>query len=109
MRDGDPGTPQRLHGGREALDLRIGPGHVGRRLEVRPRPAEHDARRRGDEPAGDDGLGGRQPVAPQAGLDGQVQVLDGLTAGDEVVVYSDRKLAAGSRIEIADAIAGRKP
>jgi HlyD family secretion protein len=45
----------------------------------------------------------------QASLEGQVQVLEGLQAGDEVVVYSERKLAAGSRIEIVDALAARKP
>jgi HlyD family secretion protein len=45
----------------------------------------------------------------QASLEGQVQVLEGLTAGDEVVVHSEKELAAGNRIKIVDAIAGRKP
>lgn len=38
------------------------------------------------------------------GLDGQVQVLEGLAAGDTVVVHSERELAPGSRIEVVDAI-----
>jgi HlyD family secretion protein len=38
------------------------------------------------------------------GLDGQVQVLDGLKAGDEVVVYSQKALSAGSRIQVVDAL-----
>ena len=42
-------------------------------------------------------------------LDGQVQVLGGLQAGDAVVVYSEKELAADSRIKVANAIAGRKP
>jgi len=48
-----------------------------------------------------------QPVrVGQASLDGHVQVLDGLKAGDEVVVYSEKELAAGSRIKIVDALVG---
>lgn len=45
----------------------------------------------------------------QTGLDGQVQVLDGLRPGDRVVVYSEQALHAGSRIKVIDAIAGRRP
>jgi len=37
-------------------------------------------------------------------LDGQVQVLDGLKAGDEVVVYSQKALSAGSRVQVVDAL-----
>lgn len=40
-------------------------------------------------------------------LDGQVQVLDGLDAGDTIVVYSEKALAAGSRITVVDSLTGR--
>lgn len=43
----------------------------------------------------------------QAGLDGRVQVLEGLKAGDEVVVYSDKELSERSRIKVVDALAGQ--
>jgi HlyD family secretion protein len=42
-------------------------------------------------------------------LDGQVQVLEGLKAGDEVVVYSEKALTASSRIKIVNQLAGDKP
>jgi HlyD family secretion protein len=44
-------------------------------------------------------------------LDGQVQVLQGLAAGDEVVVYSQKALAPGARIQVVEALvqAGSKP
>ena len=42
------------------------------------------------------------------GLDGKVQVVAGLKAGDEVVVYSERELAPDSRIKVVDGIAGTK-
>ena len=45
----------------------------------------------------------------QSGLDGQVQVLEGLAAGDKVVVYSERELTPGSRIDVVDAIVRAKP
>ena len=52
--------------------------------------------------------GGKPVFAPvQLGahsLDGQVQVLDGLKAGDEVVVYSQKALSAGSRVQVVDAL-----
>lgn len=41
------------------------------------------------------------------GNDGSVQILDGLTAGDSVVVYSERDLTASSRIKIVTALAGQ--
>lgn len=41
-----------------------------------------------------------------ASLDGAVQVLRGLKAGDRVVVHSERELAAGSRIKVVDTLAG---
>lgn len=51
-----------------------------------------------------------QPVRiGQASLEGQVQVLHGLNAGDEVVVYSEKELAAGTRIKVVDALAGARP
>lgn len=37
-------------------------------------------------------------------LDGQVQVLEGLKAGDEVVVYSQGSLSAGARVQVVDAL-----
>ena len=44
-----------------------------------------------------------------ASLDGQVQVLEGLKAGDAVVVYSEKSLTARSRIKIVDTLAGGPP
>jgi HlyD family secretion protein len=38
-------------------------------------------------------------------LDGQVQILDGLKAGDSVVVYSQKALTAETRIKVVDALA----
>lgn len=40
------------------------------------------------------------------GLDGRVQIIEGLAAGDEVVVYSERDLNAGSRITVVPALRG---
>jgi HlyD family secretion protein len=40
------------------------------------------------------------------GLDGRVQIVDGLKAGDEVVVYSERELKNNSRIKVVDALSG---
>lgn len=37
-------------------------------------------------------------------LDGQVQVLSGVKAGDEVVVYSQKALSAGTRVQVVDAL-----
>lgn len=39
-------------------------------------------------------------------LDGRVQVQKGLTAGDQVIVYSDKVLSASSRIHIVERLAG---
>lgn len=44
-----------------------------------------------------------------ADLDGRVQILEGLSGGERVVVYSRKALQAGSRIEIVDRIVGAKP
>ncbi|MBI4290525.1 MAG: efflux RND transporter periplasmic adaptor subunit [Betaproteobacteria bacterium] len=46
-------------------------------------------------------------TAGDQGLDGKVQIIDGLKAGDEVVVYSERDLEDGSRIEVVSALAGK--
>ena len=57
--------------------------------------------------------GGKPSFTPvrvgPASLDGQVQVLDVIKAGDEVVVYSEKALTAGSRIKVVDQLAGSKP
>lgn len=45
----------------------------------------------------------------QSSLDGRVQVLDGLKAGDRVVVYSEKELAAGGHIKVVDSLTGRTP
>jgi HlyD family secretion protein len=42
------------------------------------------------------------------GLDGRVQILEGLTAGDEVVVYSEGALEDGSRIKVVAALPGAR-
>ncbi|CAH1749481.1 RND family efflux transporter MFP subunit [Thauera humireducens] len=39
-------------------------------------------------------------------LDGRVQVREGLTAGDEIVLYSERALSSGSRIEVVSSLPG---
>lgn len=43
----------------------------------------------------------------QTSLEGRVQVLDGLKAGDAVVVYSEKELSAGTRIKVVNALAGQ--
>lgn len=45
----------------------------------------------------------------KASLDGQVQILEGVKAGEQVVVYSARELTAASRISVVETIAGRTP
>jgi len=42
------------------------------------------------------------------GLDGKVQIVDGLKAGDEVVVYSERELKDDSRIKVVDTLGTTK-
>jgi HlyD family secretion protein len=37
-------------------------------------------------------------------LDGQIQVLDGLKAGDEVVVFSQKTLTSDSRVQVVDSL-----
>jgi len=42
-------------------------------------------------------------------LNGQVQILEGLQAGDRVVVFSEKELTAGSRIKVVDSLLARSP
>jgi HlyD family secretion protein len=42
------------------------------------------------------------------GLDGKVQIVNGLNAGDEVVVYSERELKDDSRIKVVDKLGTAK-
>ena len=52
--------------------------------------------------------GGKPVFAPvQLGaysLDGQVQVLNGVKAGDDVVLYSQKAMSAGARVQVVDAL-----
>ena len=52
--------------------------------------------------------GGKPVFAPvrlgTSSLDGQVQVMDGLQAGDSVVVYSQKAVTAGARVQVVDAL-----
>lgn len=45
----------------------------------------------------------------QTSLEGQVQVLEGIRAGESVVVYSEKELGAGSRIMVVESLAGSRP
>ncbi len=45
----------------------------------------------------------------QSSLDGQVQALDGVRAGQPVVVHSDSELSADSRVKVVAALTGRRP
>lgn len=40
----------------------------------------------------------------EAGLDGRVQILDGLKPGDKVVAYSEKELSQNSRIKVVEAL-----
>jgi HlyD family secretion protein len=42
-------------------------------------------------------------------LDGRIQILEGVNAGEQIVVYSQRALAAGSRIKIVERLPGVSP
>ena len=56
--------------------------------------------------------GGLEFVPLQLGrsdLQGHVQVLQGLAAGDQVVLYSEKVLSAGTRIDITDQLTGQQP
>ena len=41
-------------------------------------------------------------------LDGAVQVLEGLGAGDEIIVFSERDLSEGSRVKVVEQLAGQR-
>ena len=41
-------------------------------------------------------------------LDGSVQVLEGLGAGDEIIVFSERELSEGSRVKVVEQLAGQR-
>ena len=41
-------------------------------------------------------------------LDGSVQVLEGLSAGDEIIVHSERELSEGSRVKVVEQLAGQR-
>jgi HlyD family secretion protein len=43
------------------------------------------------------------------GLDGAVQVLAGVAVGDEIVVHSERALAAGARIRVVGQLTDVQP
>lgn len=45
----------------------------------------------------------------ESSLDGRVQITEGLEPGATVVVYSEKDLAAGSRISVVGALAGLRP
>jgi len=45
----------------------------------------------------------------QSGLDGRVQVLEGLQAGDAVVVYTEKELGPDTRIQVVDRLVGTPP
>lgn len=45
----------------------------------------------------------------RADLDGRVQVIQGLAAGERIIVYSDKALSAKSRIHIVERLAGVAP
>ncbi|MEI6733696.1 MAG: efflux RND transporter periplasmic adaptor subunit [Comamonadaceae bacterium] len=51
---------------------------------------------------------GKPTFAPvrigSSSLEGQVQILDGIKPGDEVVVYSQKALSAGSRVQVVDSL-----
>ncbi|MEN9377250.1 MAG: hypothetical protein RL710_2407 [Pseudomonadota bacterium] len=55
---------------------------------------------------------GRLSFAPlrlgQTSLDGQVQVLEGLKAGEQVVVYSEKEIDTNSRIEVVKSLVASK-
>lgn len=41
-------------------------------------------------------------------LDGSVEVLGGLGAGDEIIVHSERELSEGSRVKVVEQLAGQR-
>ena len=57
----------------------------------------------------DDGLQFAPIVLGQTDLDGFVQVREGLSAGDRVVLYSEKTLTEHSRIHVVDHLASTAP
>ncbi|MBS0593143.1 MAG: efflux transporter periplasmic adaptor subunit, partial [Proteobacteria bacterium] len=55
------------------------------------------------------GLAFAPVVLGRSDLDGRVQVLEGLAAGDRVVVYSEAVLGARSRIHVVERLPGVAP
>ncbi|MDP2963466.1 MAG: efflux RND transporter periplasmic adaptor subunit [Sulfurimicrobium sp.] len=55
------------------------------------------------------GLNFTQVKPGASDLDGQVQILQGLKAGDKVVVYSQREISANSRIKIVERLVATAP
>jgi HlyD family secretion protein len=45
----------------------------------------------------------------RASLDGKVQIKGGLKAGEQVVIHSEKELAAGSRIKVVESLTGARP
>jgi HlyD family secretion protein len=45
----------------------------------------------------------------RASLDGKVQVKGGLKAGEQVVIHSEKELAAGSRVKVVESLTGARP
>ena len=72
-------------------------------------PYRPPACRRGVWTLGPDGLAFTPVTLGRADLDGQVQVLQGLAAGDQVVVYSEGALTARSRTRVVERISGVTP
>ena len=68
-------------------------------------------RYRGPQPGVWRRLNGRLRFVPVTlgaeGLDGKVQILDGVAAGDELVLYSERDLQDDSRIKVVSSLAGK--
>jgi HlyD family secretion protein len=58
---------------------------------------------------GQDGLRFVPVRSGVSGLDGQVQVLEGLKAGDQVVAYSEKELTEGARFRVVDALVAAAP
>jgi RND family efflux transporter MFP subunit len=55
---------------------------------------------------GDDGLEFAGVKAGATGLDGRIQILDGVWPGEQVVVHSQRALNASSRVEVVERLPG---
>ncbi len=67
---------------------------------------QSEAGRRGVWKVTDDALRFTPVTLGMTDLDGRVQVLDGLAAGDQVVLYSERALSSRSRIRVVEHLVG---